>query len=72
MPETQAPKKHTIHSVGETVTKHYSEFQAFAAKAETKTDEGLAWWRKSHWSALIGALLLVGAVVFGGWLARLV
>ena len=33
--------KHTIHSVGETVTKHYGEFRAFVKRAETKTDEGL-------------------------------
>ena len=63
---------HTIHSVGETVTKHYGEFRAFAARAEAKTDKALKWWQKSHWSALIGALLLIGAAVFGGWLARLV
>ena len=64
--------KHTIHSVGETVERHYKEFRAFAAKAEAKTDEALVWWRKSHWSALIGAGLLIGAAAFGGWLARLV
>ena len=42
---------HTIHSVGETVTKHYGEFRAFAARAEAKTDHALKWWQKSHWSA---------------------
>ena len=41
-------------------------------KAETKTDAALKWWQESHWSALIGAALLIGAVMFGGWLARLV
>ena len=68
MPET----KHTIHSIGETVERHYKEFKAFAARAETKTDKALKWWQKSHWSALIGITLLLGAVAFGGWLARLV
>ena len=57
--------KHTIHSVGETVTKHYGEFRAFARRAETQTDEGLVWWRKSHWSALIGLGLLILAMVVG-------
>ena len=61
MPE----KKHTLHSVGETVTKHYTEFQAFVKRAEAKTDEGLVWWRKSHWSALIGLGLLILAMVVG-------
>ena len=63
---------HTLHSVGETVERHYAEFKAFAAKAEAKTDKALRWWQESHWSALIGAGLLVGAVAFGGWLSRLV
>ena len=57
--------KHTIHSIGETVTKHYAEFKAFAMRAEAMTDEGLAWWRKSHWSALIGLGLLILAMVIG-------
>ena len=63
---------HTIHSVGETVERHYSEFRAFTAKAEAKTDHALKWWQKSHWSALIGITLLFIAAAFGGWLARLV
>ena len=57
--------RHTIHSVGETVERHYKEFRAFAAKAEAKTDEGLAWWQKSHWSAAIGLGLLILAMVVG-------
>ena len=56
-------KEHTIHSIGETTTKHYAEFKAFLRHPETKTDEGLAWWRKSHWSALIGLMLLIAAMV---------
>ena len=60
-----AETKHTLHSVGETVTNHYGEFQAFVRRAETKTDEGLAWWKKSHWSALIGLGLLILAMVVG-------
>ena len=56
---------HTIETVGETVERHYREFRAFAAKAETKTDEGLKWWRRSHWSALIGLGLLILAMVVG-------
>ena len=58
-------KTHTIHSVGETVERHYKDFKAFAAKAEAKTDEALVWWRKSHWSALIGLGLLIVAMVVG-------
>ena len=57
--------KHTIHSVGETVERHYKEFKEFAAKAEIETDEGLVWWRKSHWSALIGLGLLILAMIVG-------
>ena len=64
--------EHTIHSVGETVERHYKDFRAFAARTENKTDKALKWWEKSHWSALIGALLLIGAAAVGGWLARLV
>ena len=57
--------EHTIHSIGETANHHYKEFKAFVAKAEAKTDEGLVWWRKSHWSALIGLGLLIAAMVVG-------
>ena len=60
--------KHTIHSVGETVNKHYAEFKAFAKRAEAKTDEGLVWWRKSHWSAAIGLLLFIIAFSLGRFL----
>ena len=66
--------EHTIHSVGEKLNSFHAEFKAFAKRAETKTDEGLAWWRKSHWSALIGLMLLIAAMVVGDILgiARLV
>ena len=64
--------KHTIHSVGDTVTKHYREFREFAAKTEARTDRALKWWQKSHWSALIGAVVVGLAVAFGAWLGRLV
>ena len=57
--------EHTIHSVGEKLNSFHAEFKAFAKRAETKTDEGLAWWRKSHWSALIGLMLLIAAMVVG-------
>ena len=57
--------KHSLHSVGEAVNKHYAEFKAFAKRAETKTDEGLVWWRKSYYSALIGVGLVIGAMVVG-------
>ena len=57
--------KHTLHSIGETVERHYKEFRAFSAKTEAKTDEGLVWWRKSHWSALIGLGLLIAAMLIG-------
>ena len=63
MPLTEV--KHTIHTVGEAVNKHYADFKAFAKRAEAKTDEGLVWWRKSHWSALIGLVLLLAAMVVG-------
>ena len=65
-------QKHSLHSIGEMVERHYKEFQAFAAKAEAKTDTALKWWEKTHWSALIGAGLMVAAMAFGGWLAGLV
>ena len=52
-----AKMEHTLHSVGETVERHYKEFRAFAGKAESKADEGLEWWKQSHWSALIGLVL---------------
>ena len=62
--------KHTIHSIGEKLNSFHGEFKALgevlgAKRAETKTDEGLAWWRKSHWSALIGLMLLIAAMVVG-------
>ena len=57
--------KHTIHSVGETVERHYKEFKAFAAKAEAKTDEALRWWETSTFSALIGLGLVIAAMVVG-------
>ena len=60
--------EHTIHSIGETVERHYKEFKAFAKRAETKTDKGLVWWRKSHYSALIGLAMVIAAVAFGAWL----
>ena len=64
--------EHTIHSIGETVTKHHNEFRVFAAMAEARTDKALRWWEKSHWSATIGAVVVLAAMAFGGWLARLV
>ena len=64
--------EHTMHSIGETGKLHLKEFRAFAAKAEAKTDKALRWWEKSHWSALIGFVLLAAAVAFGIWLSRLV
>ena len=57
--------EHTIHSIGETATRHLKEFRAFVAKAEAKTDQALKWWRKSHWSALIGLGLLILAMFLG-------
>ena len=62
---TMAKMEHTLHSVGETVERHFREFRAFAGKAESKADEGLEWWKKSHWSALIGLVLLLAAMVVG-------
>ena len=61
MPET----KHTLDSIGKTGERHYQEFLAFVKKAEAKTDHALQWWRKSHWSALIGLMLLIAAMVVG-------
>ena len=51
-----------------------TELEAKIDKAEARTDEGLLWWRKSHWSALIGLGLLIAAMVVGDILgiARLV
>ena len=57
--------KHTTHTIGEELKKFHAETKAFISRAETKTDEGLAWWRKSHWSALIGLALLILAMVVG-------
>ena len=64
-------KQHTIDHIAEMVERHYKEFQAFAEKAEHKTDKALKWWEKGQWSALIGVGLLAAAVALGGWLARL-
>ena len=58
-------------SIAEMVERHYKEFQAFAEKAEAKTDKTLKWWERADGSALIGLGLLAAAVAFGGWLARL-
>ena len=57
--------RHTIHTVGETVERHYKEFREFAAKAETETDWALMWWQERHWSALIGLGLLILAMFLG-------
>ena len=56
---------HTIHSIGERLKVFHSEFAGFAQRAEAKTDEGLVWWRKSHYSALIGVGLLILAMFVG-------
>ena len=64
MSDPHSSRTHT--PVGETVERHYAEFKAFTAKAEVKTDEALKWWQESHWSALIGAALLIGAVACSG------
>ena len=56
---------HTIHSVGEELKSLHDESKAFMKRAETKADEGLVWWRTSHWSALIGLGLLIAAMVVG-------
>ena len=61
--------EHTLHSIGETGKHHLKEFRAFAAKAEARTDEALKWWQKSHYSVVIGVVVVIGAVAFGGWLA---
>ena len=57
--------EHTIHSIGERLKAFHGDFAAFAAKADAKTDEGLVWWRKSHYSALIGVGLLILAMFVG-------
>ena len=60
--------RHTVDSVGERLQLFHAEFSSFAKRAEAKTDEGLVWWRKSHWSALIGLVVVIAAVAFGAWL----
>ena len=57
--------EHTTQSVGEELKRFHDETKAFISRAETKTDEGLVWWRKSHWSALIGLGLLILAMIVG-------
>ena len=54
-----------LNSIGKRLETFHGDFKAFAKRAETKTDEGLVWWRKSHWSALIGLGLLILAMVVG-------
>ena len=59
------PAKHTNKTIGEELKNFHAESKAFMKRAESKTDEGLEWWRKSHWSALIGLGLLILAMFVG-------
>ena len=65
--------EHTLHSIGETVERHYKDFRAFAARTENKTDKALKWWEQIP---LVGADRGLAADrrrwSLGGWLARLV
>ena len=62
---TVGKAKHTIQSVGDKVESFHGEFKAFVKRAETKTDEGLAWWRSSQWSVVIGLVLLIVVMMIG-------
>ena len=57
--------KHTIHSVGEAVNKHYAEFKSFAKRAEAKTDEGLVVVAQVALLGAIGVGLLILAMFVG-------
>ena len=53
-------------SVGETVDQASTvSFKAFVARSEAETDEGLAWWRNSQWSVVIGLVLLIVVMMIG-------